>query len=62
MESSESTAIRDAGIISAAQKVKHYEITTYGTLHQFAQTLGLLKVEIVLKTKSKAEKAAGKKL
>jgi ferritin-like metal-binding protein YciE len=47
MESSESTAMRDAAIISGSSKVKHYEITTYGTLHQFAQTLGLLEIEIV---------------
>ena len=33
-------AVRDAGLIAADQKVKHYEITTYGTLHAFAKTLG----------------------
>ncbi|PWA05344.1 YciE/YciF ferroxidase family protein [Flavobacterium psychrotolerans] len=33
-------AVRDAGIIAAGQKVKHYEIATYGTLHAFAKTLG----------------------
>lgn len=32
--------VRDAGIIAADQKVKHYEIATYGTLHAFAKTLG----------------------
>ncbi len=32
---------RDAGIISAGQKVEHYEIASYGTLRTFAQTLGL---------------------
>ena len=32
--------VRDAGIIAAEQKVKHYEIATYGTLHAFAKTLG----------------------
>lgn len=31
--------VRDAGIISAAQKVEHYEIATYGTLKTFALTL-----------------------
>jgi ferritin-like metal-binding protein YciE len=31
--------VRDAGIISAAQKVEHYEIATYGTLRTFALTL-----------------------
>ncbi len=32
-------AVRDAGIISAAQKVEHYEIATYGTLAAFAKVL-----------------------
>ena len=32
--------VRDAGIIAADQKVKHYAIATYGTLHAFAKTLG----------------------
>jgi ferritin-like metal-binding protein YciE len=32
--------VRDAGIISAAQKVEHYEIASYGTLATFAETLG----------------------
>lgn len=33
-------AVRDAGIIAAAQKVEHYEIATYGTLSAFAKVLG----------------------
>ncbi|WP_104381846.1 ferritin-like domain-containing protein [Sphingobacterium sp. HMA12] len=32
-------AVRDAGIIAAAQKVEHYEIATYGTLAAFAKVL-----------------------
>lgn len=32
--------VRDAGIISASQKIEHYEIATYGTLCAFARTLG----------------------
>ncbi|WP_409018980.1 ferritin-like domain-containing protein [Brevundimonas vesicularis] len=31
----------DAGLISAAQAVEHYEITRYGTLKRWAQMLGL---------------------
>ena len=30
---------RDTGIISAGQKVEHYEVVSYGTLRTFAQTL-----------------------
>jgi len=40
MEDTEPGAVRDAGIIAAAQKVEHYEIATYGTLAAFAKTLG----------------------
>src|SRR4051812_40861715 len=40
MESTEEGVVRDAGIISAGQKVEHYEIATYGTLSAFAKILG----------------------
>jgi len=62
MESCEEGAMCDAGIISAAQKVEHYEIATYGTLRQFAQTLGLDKAAILLETTLDEEKAADIKL
>lgn len=35
------TAALDAGIISSSQAVEHYEITRYGTLKRWAETLGL---------------------
>ncbi|KAA9356170.1 MULTISPECIES: ferritin-like domain-containing protein [Ochrobactrum] len=38
-EFSDSPAL-DAGLISAAQAVEHYEITRYGTLKRWAETLG----------------------
>src|SRR6218665_2536045 len=41
MKDTEKGPMRDAGIISAAQKVEHYEIASYGTLCTFAKTLGL---------------------
>lgn len=34
------TPALDAGLISSAQAVEHYEITRYGTLKRWAQTLG----------------------
>lgn len=40
MQETEHGVVRDAGIISAAQKVEHYEIATYGTLCAFAKILG----------------------
>lgn len=62
MEECEEGAMRDAGIISAAQKVEHYEIATYGTLCQFAETLGLPDVASILEATLEEEKAADAKL
>lgn len=42
-------ATRDAGIISAAQAVEHYEITRYGTLIAWARQLGQSEAEDLLK-------------
>ncbi len=39
-DTDDGTATRDVGLILAAQKVEHYEISTYGGLHQLAITLG----------------------
>ncbi|MGC5745203.1 ferritin-like domain-containing protein [Chryseobacterium sp. NFX27] len=39
MEETEAGAVRDAGIIAAAQKVEHYEIATYGSLAAYAKVL-----------------------
>jgi ferritin-like metal-binding protein YciE len=38
----------DAAMISAAQKVEHYEIASYGTVRTFAQELGYDKVANLL--------------
>lgn len=54
--------VRDAGIISAAQKVEHYEIASYGTLKAFAKTLNLPDVIELLDDTLNEEKAADKKL
>jgi len=40
MASTQMGVVRDAGLIAAGQKVKHYEIASYGTLHAYAKTLG----------------------
>lgn len=62
MESCEAGAMCDAGIISAAQKVEHYEIASYGTLRQFAETLGLTEAVSLLEATLMEEKAADEKL
>ncbi len=40
MKSFKGTAALDAGLISSAQAVEHYEITRYGTLKRWAEMLG----------------------
>ena len=62
MESCDKGAMCDAGIISAGQKVEHYEIASYGTLRQFAKTLGLTEAISLLEATLKEEKAADEKL
>jgi len=62
MEECEEGPMRDAGIISAGQKIEHYEIASYGILRQFAQTLGLTKAVTLLEATLNEEKAADKKL
>jgi ferritin-like metal-binding protein YciE len=41
MDEFKGTAALDAGLVSAAQAVEHYEIARYGTLKSWAQQLGL---------------------
>lgn len=62
MEETEVGVVRDAGIIAASQKIEHYEIATYGTLRQFAETLGLTEVASLLELTLDEEKGADKKL
>ncbi|CAN5890540.1 ferritin-like domain-containing protein [soil metagenome] len=56
------TATRDVGLILAAQKVEHYEISTYGGLAQLATTLGLDEVAGILNETLGEEKEADQAL
>jgi ferritin-like metal-binding protein YciE len=58
MQECEEGAMRDAGIISAAQKVEHYEIASYGTLRQFAETLDMADAVELLEQTLNEEKDA----
>jgi ferritin-like metal-binding protein YciE len=50
-DTEDGTAIRDVGLILAAQKVEHYEIATYGSLIRLAKTMGRSDVaELLLQT------------
>ncbi len=62
MEDCEEGAMCDAGIISASQKIEHYEIASYGTLRTFANTLGLTEIAELLQRTLDEEKAADLKL
>jgi len=62
MEECEDGSMMDAGIISAGQKIEHYEIASYGTLRTFAETLGLEDVAELLAETLEEEKAADEKL
>lgn len=62
MEECEAGAMRDAGIISAAQKVEHYEIASYGTLRHFAETLGFTEAAQLLETTLNEERNADETL
>ena len=62
MEESVEGVMRDAAIISAAQKVEHYEIASYGTLRAFAETLGLTDIVALLEETLEEEKNADEKL
>jgi len=58
LEETEPGPVRDAAIISASQKIEHYEIASYGTLVAFAKTLGEDKVASLLEETLNEEKDA----
>ena len=53
---------RDVGIISAAQKIEHYEIASYGTLKTLAAVLGHNEAAEILDATLQEEKNADSKL
>ena len=54
--------VQDAALIAAAQKVEHYEIASYGTVHAYATACGLTKVAQLLEQTLNEEKDTDKKL
>jgi ferritin-like metal-binding protein YciE len=62
MKSGNPGPLQDAMLITAAQKVEHYEIATYGTARTYAQVVGEKGVAKLLEQTLKEEKAADKKL
>ncbi len=61
-DTEQGTATRDVGLILAAQKVEHYEISTYGGLAQLAKTLGHDDIAGILEQTLAEEKEADESL
>ncbi|HLK63872.1 MAG TPA: ferritin-like domain-containing protein [Bryobacteraceae bacterium] len=55
-------AVRDAAIISACQRVEHYEIAAYGTVRTYAEQLGQERAATVLQDTLDEETAADETL
>jgi ferritin-like metal-binding protein YciE len=58
----EDTSVRDAGLIAAAQKVEHYEISGYGSARTHARMLGFVEAVSLLEQTLNEEKQADRKL
>lgn len=54
--------IRDIALISAAQRVEHYEMAAYGTVRSYAEKLDKRDIAELLQETLEEEKAADKKL
>jgi ferritin-like metal-binding protein YciE len=55
-------AVKDAGLIAAAQRVEHYEMAGYGTVRTYAQLLGYENAAKLLQATLDEEGATDKKL
>jgi ferritin-like metal-binding protein YciE len=62
LEDTDKGDVRDAGLISAAQRVEHYEMAGYGSARNFATLLGLSEIAELLEETLEEEKAADQKL
>ncbi len=62
MEENAEPEVMDAGLISAAQRVEHYEMAGYGTVRTYAELLGDENAVELLEDTLKEEKAADSKL
>lgn len=62
MEEDAEPEVLDAGLISAAQRVEHYEIAAYGTVRTYAELLGMSKAAKLLGETLNEEKDTDQKL
>jgi ferritin-like metal-binding protein YciE len=62
LRETEEGEVRDEALISAAQRVEHYEMAAYGTVRAYAERLGKSQIAQLLEKTLDEEKAADKKL
>jgi ferritin-like metal-binding protein YciE len=62
LEDTDKGEVRDAALISAAQRVEHYEMAGYGSARDFAKVLGQDEIADLLEETLEEEKAADEKL
>src|SRR3984885_8655784 len=62
LQETEKGDIRDSGLITAAQRVEHYEMAGYGGVREYAKLLGQREFMSLLDATLKEEEAADKKL
>ncbi|MGB9415845.1 MAG: ferritin-like domain-containing protein, partial [Acidobacteriaceae bacterium] len=62
LEELDKSPVRDAALISAAQRVEHYEMAGYGSVREYATLLGHGEIASLLNETLKEEEAADKKL
>jgi ferritin-like metal-binding protein YciE len=62
LKETEEGSIRDAALISAAQRVEHYEMAGYGSVREYAKLLGQDEIAKLLGETLEEEKAADSKL
>lgn len=62
LQENEPSPLLDAAIIALAQRIEHFEITTYGTLREFAKVLEHEEIKSILKETLKEEWHADKLL
>jgi ferritin-like metal-binding protein YciE len=62
LEDTEKGIVRDAALISACQRVEHYEMAGYGSARDFAKLLGQTEVAALLEETLAEEKNADKTL
>jgi ferritin-like metal-binding protein YciE len=55
-------ALTDAALISAAQRVEHYEIAAYGAVHAYAELMGESEAASLLQQTLDKEKETDQKL